>query len=103
MKTNYLHLESFDKAEKQSHQTPVIILKHSNTCPISTGAYDRVSELGKDVYLVVVQEQRPLSNEIEAKTGVQHESPQILIIKDGKVTYHASHRAITAEVILQQL
>lgn len=103
MKTNYLPLASFETAEKQSFKSPVLILKHSNACPISGAAYDRISELGKDVYLVVVQEQRPLSNEIEAKTGVQHESPQILVMKDGKVTYSASHRAITAESVLQQL
>ncbi|MDM1297272.1 DUF2847 family protein [Empedobacter falsenii] len=44
-----------------------------------------------------------MSNEIERRYNVQHESPQILIIKDGKCVYNASHRKIKNEEIQKQL
>jgi bacillithiol system protein YtxJ len=48
------------------------------------------------VRVVVVQDERPLSQAIEAATGVRHESPQALVVQQGRVTWHASHGAITA-------
>jgi bacillithiol system protein YtxJ len=95
--------ENFKAVLDSSYSAPQIILKHSNTCPISGDAYDRISKLGRNVHLVVVQESRPVSNEIEAATGVQHESPQVLVIKDGKVTWNASHRKVTADAVLAAL
>ena len=46
---------------------------------------------------------RDISNEVAEKTGVRHESPQAIIIKDSKVVYHASHYDVTAQEIEQVL
>lgn len=84
-----------------------ILLKHSATCPVSHEAF-RESETffsnnpDTSFVFVVVQTSRQLSNAIEEKTGIKHESPQILFFKNGKVSEHASHWNIT-ERYLQNL
>src|ERR1041384_2024976 len=60
----------------RSESEPVILFKHSLTCPVSARAYRQMSELAAPVSLVVIQEARAVSREVEQLTGVQHESPQ---------------------------
>jgi bacillithiol system protein YtxJ len=92
-----------------STSSTVIILKHSNACPISTNAYSKIEhglasgEIDQKVYLVVVQENREISNQIEQDLGVKHESPQVIIIKDKKVVYHSSHDNIKIEDIKKSI
>ena len=62
-----------DQLVKRSHATPVILFKHSTTCPISSAAYKQMSNVADEVSLVVVQQARDVSKEIEALTGIQHE------------------------------
>ncbi len=87
----------------------VIILKHSDTCGISLHAHSRVEEglksgqITKDVNLLVIQQSRPLSAKITEDTGVTHQSPQLIILKDGKAIYDASHQAIMPEAIANAL
>ncbi len=89
----------FDKSSEQ----PVFLFKHSLTCPISAGVFEIVSGIHTDVHLVVVQHAPEVSKEVAAKTGVRHESPQAIIIKDGKPVYDASHYNVTAQAIEQTL
>ena len=86
-------------ALRASEEAPVLLFKHSRTCPISALANDALTALGPadvEVYRVVVQDARPLSNAIAAALGVRHESPQALLVHHGAVAFHASHYAITA-------
>jgi bacillithiol system protein YtxJ len=55
------------------------------------------------VYLVDVIRQRPLSREIAAHLGIQHESPQAILIRGGAVGWHASHYEVTAEALAAQV
>ena len=55
------------------------------------------------VYLIDVIGQRPLSREIAVRLGVQHESPQTILIRGGAVRWHASHYEVTAEALAAQL
>ena len=79
------------------------MLKHSLTCPVSTAGFrefekylDGREDSGDAVFaLIQIQKQRPLSNHVAQVTGVRHESPQALIMQEGKVLWHASHWAIT--------
>lgn len=96
-------LETLDNLWDNSKSNPVIIFKHSNSCPISSDAYEEVAKLPIDISLVVVQERRDISNAIEERTGIQHESPQVMILKNGKVVWNTSHRKITAESIKKAL
>ena len=79
-----------------------IVFKDSLTCDLSQWAAHQMSKLvaqDTDVTLhrLDVFSQRAFSLGIEARFGVRHESPQILIIEDGKVVWHASHRALTVD------
>ena len=93
-----------DALFSESDQKPVILYKHSLTCPISRAAYEEMS-LMKDepIALVIVQDARALSNEIAARTGVRHESPQTIILQSGKPVWHASHYDITKSSVRRAL
>lgn len=91
---------------EESQRGPVLVLKHSTTCPISAGAYRRVDaylegrgESSVPVYLVKVIEARPLSNAIARESGVQHASPQMILFHQGRARWDTSHGAITADAI----
>jgi thioredoxin 1 len=85
---------------------PMVVFKHSVTCSISIHVkqqYDAFVAANPDVAtrVVVVQTERPLSNALEQVTHVRHESPQALVVRGGKVLWHASHRRITAAALEQ--
>jgi bacillithiol system protein YtxJ len=88
-----------DQLVERSHATPVILFKHSTTCPISSAAYKQMSEVAEEVSLVVVQRARDVSKEIEARTGIQHESPQTIVLRNGEAVWSASHYDITAGAV----
>lgn len=92
-------IEKLDELFESSKEKPVVIFKHSITCPISTDASSQMSIVNGDVNLVIVQTSRQISNEIESRTNLRHQSPQTIILKDGKPIYHASHYDITADSV----
>jgi bacillithiol system protein YtxJ len=87
----------------RSRVAPVVLFKHSTTCPISTHAYRQMSQLNRnavgEVGLVVVQKARSVSDEIARRTGVRHESPQAFVLRDGKAVWHSSHFDVTADAV----
>ena len=87
----------------RSKVAPVVVFKHSTTCPISARAYRQMAQLDRtrvgDVALVVVQNARKISDEIARRTSVTHESPQAFVLRDGKAVWDASHFDITAEAV----
>jgi len=92
-------MDSFDRFLAQSNGSPAIIFKHSSTCGISARAHAEMSRIELPVGLVTVQTARAVSNEIETRTGVEHETPQVFIIRDGKVLWTASHGQIKAQAV----
>ena len=90
---------SFEELTDRSKDRPIVIFKHSLTCPISSAAYDRMEAFDGEVALVEVQRARPLSAEIENRLGVAHESPQVIVLSNGQVVWSASHFGITAEAV----
>jgi bacillithiol system protein YtxJ len=91
--------KAFEDLVQRSIQKPVVIFKHSLTCPISASAFEQMSRYKGDVALVEVQRARSLSNEIEQRLGVRHESPQIIVLRNGQVVWDASHFKITADAV----
>ena len=86
----------------RSQSAPVVLFKHSTTCPISARAYREMSRLDAaagEVALVVVQTARPVSDEVARRTGVRHESPQAFVLRGGKAVWSASHFDITADEV----
>ena len=92
-------MDSLDRFLAQSNGSPAIVFKHSNSCGISARAHAEMSRIELPVGLVTVQTARAVSNEIEARMGVEHETPQVFIIRDGKAVWTASHGQIKAEAI----
>lgn len=85
----------------RSHSEPVLLFKHSNACPISARAYSQMTAVKTPVAIVVVQKNRDISREVEQRTGVRHETPQALVIRNGRVVWDASHFDITSDVVEQ--
>jgi bacillithiol system protein YtxJ len=82
-----------------SHERPVVLFKHSLTCPISSAAYQEMSGFEGDVSLIVVQRSREVSREVEQLTGIRHESPQAIILRNGQAVWNASHWRITRTAV----
>ncbi|MBI1320820.1 MAG: bacillithiol system redox-active protein YtxJ [Candidatus Hydrogenedens sp.] len=101
--------EQWESVLAASVEAPQWVFKHSTTCPISAGAYRQVGAYldgradSTPAHLVKVIESRPVSNAIASATGVTHQSPQMLLLKDGKAVWNASHGAITASALTQAL
>ena len=78
---------------------PAWIFKHSNTCPVSSAAAEEVAAFlaarPMPHGMVVVQESRPVSNWLATRLAYVHQSPQLFLIRDGKVAWQASHWGIT--------
>ncbi len=85
----------------QSAQHPVILFKHDTSCPISQAAYRELQQLTQDVALIDVAREHDLSQELAERIGVQHESPQVLVIRDGHAVWSASQYAITHDAVAQ--
>lgn len=92
-------IESIDTLANESRERPVVIFKHSLTCPISAAAYDQMEALDGSISLVEVQRARALSNEIENRLGVEHASPQVIVLRNGQVAWQASHFMITKDAV----
>lgn len=102
-------LDALDAALVQSAQRPAVIFKHSLTCGTSAMAMEEIQDLvsradvDADVYLVRVQQARDVSRAIETRLGVRHESPQVLLVLNGRVVWHASHFRVMAAAVLAAL
>ena len=101
--------EQLHKIDEESQQEKIFIFKHSSRCNISSAALNRIerkwnSEDHKVVkpYFLDLINYRNLSNEIAAKYNVQHESPQVLIIQNGKCSFTHSHFDITYDDLMKQ-
>jgi bacillithiol system protein YtxJ len=102
-------LADLDRALAVSSQQPILIYKHSLTCGTSGVAYEEVldlvngSVLPGTAFIVKVQTAREVSRAIEQRLGIRHESPQILLVSEGKALWHASHFRVTARQIAAAL
>src|SRR3954463_225901 len=92
-------LGRLDELFASSSESPVVIFKHSSTCPISAGAFQEMNGVSVPVHLVVVQTSREVSDSIESRTGVRHESPQVIVLRNGSPVWSASHWEITASAV----
>ena len=83
---------------KLSSNEPILIFKHSTRCGISSivlNRFDRkINKLEKPYYFLDILKYRPLSNLIQDMFDVRHQSPQLLVIKNGNVVAHNSHYEI---------
>jgi bacillithiol system protein YtxJ len=103
---NWAELTDIDQLEsikQESMQQPVVIFKHSTRCSISSMAKMRLErsdmpEAVKFYYLDLIR-YRAISNKIAEVFDVHHESPQVLLIKNGECVYDESHNGINMDEI----
>ena len=101
------NIEQFDEIDEISQTKPVVLFKHSTRCSISRMALKQFDaefnypEEKIDWYLLEVLNHRDLSNEIASRYNVMHQSPQIIVIRNGKAVFNASHDSISAEDLKQ--
>lgn len=86
-------IDDWNRIVEQSRTEPVLVIKHSTTCPISAAGYKEFQSLETDIpkYCVIVQTSKDVSQKIAEDTGVKHESPQAMFIKNGEAVWDASH------------
>jgi len=94
--------EGLEAIISRSASRPQLIYKHSTRCPISSMVKNRLERSGPppetmDFYFLDLIRHRGLSNRIAETFGVRHESPQVLLIRDGRCVYNESHTAITMQ------
>jgi bacillithiol system protein YtxJ len=87
----------------------VVLFKHSTRCSISSMALNRLeasSELAEspaDFYFIDLIAFREISQAVSVEFQIKHESPQLIVVKNGKATYHASHSDIRPNEVLEQI
>ena len=93
-----------DAALAASRERPIVLFKHSASCPFSAQAQEQVcnAKHDVDVYGIVVQYCRELSDLIAERTGVDHASPQAIVVDGGEATWHGWRKEIT-EAKLKEL
>jgi bacillithiol system protein YtxJ len=95
--------EQLDELVARSNKEPVVIFKHSTMCPVSATAYRALEDYPGDVALVEIQTARQISNDIGTRTGIEHESPQVIVLRNGEPVWHASHWKVTAQAVEQAM
>ncbi len=100
-------INQLDEVDQLSKDKPILLFKHSTSCPISAMALSRFErafhqDAAFDLYYLDLISYREVSNEIAQRYGIRHESPQVLLIKSGTVVYDTSHTAISFEEVNEE-
>ena len=107
---NWIELKSNSQIKEiveKSKAKPQVIFKHSTRCSISAMAKGRLERSlvpgNADFYFLDLINYRNISNQVSSEFDVSHESPQILIIRNGECVYDESHGSITMDEIEEQV
>jgi bacillithiol system protein YtxJ len=109
---NWIPLESVDQVQQiieRSKEVPCVIFKHSTRCSISSMAKFRlegdwdISESKLEAYYLDLIAHRNISDYISEELSVYHESPQVILLKDGEVVYDESNLDITIDDLKESL
>lgn len=110
-KVNWIPLTDLGQLNEiinESVTKPVAIFKHSTRCSVSRMAlrqFENEFDLSDKVtlYFLDLLNHRDVSNEIATRFGVEHQSPQLILINNGKAVYDASHSSIDVESLERYL
>lgn len=102
-------VEKLNEIDEKSRIKPQIIFKHSTRCSISnvakkvvTAEMNSISQEECDIYYLDLLQFRSISNTIAERYSVTHESPQIILIKNGKCVFNASHGEVSIGRALEE-
>ena len=108
------HVDELHRLIDESQSRPILLFKHSHSCGVSMEALDELvthlNDRGPErsaprdsrplqYAMVTVQTHRAISNAVAQRLGVRHETPQALLIRDGRVVWSASHFRVTAAAV----
>jgi len=102
-------VEDIKSILQESEEKPQLIYKHSHRCSVCFLAKEELENVAEkisdiaDIYMINVVLQRDVSNAIASELNIRHESPQVLILKDGEVSWCGSHWQIKGNKILSNL
>jgi bacillithiol system protein YtxJ len=86
-----------------SHEAPVLLFKHDPYCGISAHAHAELSALDGAIPTIDVAHDDAIAKAVTERTGIRHESPQVIVLRDGQPVWSASHFAITAAAVTDAL
>ncbi|MCU0440895.1 MAG: bacillithiol system redox-active protein YtxJ [Bacteroidia bacterium] len=93
--------------QQESLTNPVVIFKHSTRCSISSAALARMErgwqKDGVKTYYLDLLAHRDISNAVAVNYGVEHQSPQVLVIQNGSCIYNESHSGIMPEEVAEHV
>lgn len=103
-------VEELDAFLSETAEKPALLFKHSTRCGISAAASGRLSkyldsapDTDPEMVMVKVVESRPVSNAVAEKLGVHHQSPQLILVQNGKAVWSTSHGGISGDAIAKAL
>lgn len=98
--------DQLDDIVKRSAEKPQVIFKYSSRCSLSDMIRDRLERKtapeGIDFYFLDLIAYRSLSGKIATMFHVHHESPQVLLIRNGECVYDESHAGIRMDELVEQ-
>jgi bacillithiol system protein YtxJ len=102
-----IQASQLEEIKSISEQKPVLIFKHSTRCSISSMSLDRMLRNWKaedeeklTVFYLDLIEYRAISDLVSSTFGIPHESPQVILVKNGEAVYDNSHYGISYPEIM---
>jgi bacillithiol system protein YtxJ len=102
--------QDLDAIFRESERRPVFLLKHSTRCGTSAATFRDVRDFASRrddeealFAFLEIPADRALADEVAERTGVKHESPQVLVLRDGRAAWHANHWRISKEALARAL
>jgi bacillithiol system protein YtxJ len=91
--------EELEALFERSRSEPVIVFKHDPYCSISSYAYGELRKVDGEIPWIDVANDQPLSFFFAEKSGIEHESPQVVVLHNAKPVWSASHWSIRADAV----
>jgi bacillithiol system protein YtxJ len=98
-----------EAAIAESLERPVLLFKHSRSCGVSLEALDALhlhlerGSTGAAYKMITVQTHRSISESAARRLGIRHETPQAILLRNGRPVWSATHFRITADEIERAL
>lgn len=98
-------LSDWEDLIEKSKDEPVVVLRIGNDDTISSTIHGLIrqaadkGELFRPIHMLIVQDHRDISDQVTIDTGVEHETPQVIILRSGHSVYNANHYGIKIQDI----